>query len=456
MIDLTIRGATVVTSGGRRRAHVSVAGGRIAAISEEPLPAREEIDAEGLLLLPGMVDGHVHFQEPGDTTREDFATGSAAAAVGGVTTVIEHTHSDPVRDVRELDEKVAHLRGRSVVDFGLAAHAWPDRISEVPALWAAGVAFFKVFTCATHGVPGFDRAALRALLLEVARAGALCLIHAEDEGICAANERALRSAGRSDGRVIPEWRSREAELAALATVAELVRDTGARAAVAHVSHAAAVDLLANAQDDGARLWIETCPQYLLLREDEIEEQGALRKFTPPARARSDADLDEMWRRVADGPITHISTDHAPSTRAQKLDRSIWDAPFGLPGVETTLPLLIDAAISGRLSLERVAELTSEAPARLYGQYPRKGSLDLGADADLVLVDPSAERVLRDEDVVSKAGWTPYAGRLLRGWIVRTFVRGRLVARDARPVAEPGWGTYLSNERRAAPARATGG
>jgi dihydroorotase-like cyclic amidohydrolase len=308
--DLAIHGATLVTPAGRRCAHVSVTQGRIAAVTDEPLPAREEIDAEGLLLLPGMVDGHVHFQEPGDTTREDFSTGSAAAAVGGITTVIEHTHSHPVRDVRELETKIAHLRGRSVVDFGLAAHVWPDRISEVSALWAAGATFFKVFTCTTHGVPGFDRAMLRELLLEVARAGALCLIHAEDDAICSANERALRSAGRSDGRVIPEWRSPEAELAALTTVAELVRETGARTAVAHVSHAAAIDLLARTRSGGARLWIETCPQYLLLREDEIESQGALRKFTPPARAHHQADLEAMWRRAAEGSITHVSTDHA--------------------------------------------------------------------------------------------------------------------------------------------------
>ena len=150
----------------------------------------------------------------------------------------------------------------------------------------------------------------------------------------------------------------------------------------------------------------------------------------------------MWRRVAHGPITHISTDHAPATRAQKTDGSIWDVHFGLPGVETTLNLLLNAAIEGRLSLERVVELVAETPARLYGLSPRKGRLEVGADADLVLVDVASERVLDDKLVVSKAGWTPYAGRRIKGRVVMTFCRGQLVADNGHPVGEPGFGRFL--------------
>ena len=336
MHDLAIRGATLVTARGRRRAHLYVDGGRIAAITAEELSAREAIDADGLALLPGMVDGHVHFQDPGDTAREDFRTGSAAAAAGGVTTVIEHTHSHPVRDVVALREKVAHLRGRSLIDFGLAAHAWPDRIAEVAPLWAAGVTFFKVFTCTTHGVPGFDHASLLDLFRELARVGALCLAHCEDEAITAANERALRADGRTDPLVVRDWRTREAELVAAGNVGLLARLSGAHVVAAHVSHAEVADLLGREVAAGARLALETCPQYLYLREDELRPHGAFRKFTPPARIRSDADADALWRRVAEGPITHVSTDHAPATRAQKTEGSIWEAPFGLPGVETTL------------------------------------------------------------------------------------------------------------------------
>ena len=442
MYDLAIHGATLVTGRGRRRANLYVQNGSIAAITDEPAAAERSIDAAGLHLLPGAVDGHVHFQDPGDTSREDFISGSAAAAVGGVTTVIEHTHSHPVRNAGFLREKIEHLRNRSLIDFGLAAHAWPTQLGQHGELWRAGVMFFKVFTCTTHGVPGHDAAHLLGLFRELADLDALCLVHCEDETITAENERALRAAGRLDPAVIAEWRSREAELTALNTVGLLARLTGVRAIAAHVSHAAAVDVLHGEQGHRARLWLETCPQYLYLHEDEILDRGGLRKFTPPARIRSDGDADEMWRRVAHGPITHISTDHAPATRAQKTDGSIWDVHFGLPGVETTLNLLLNAAIEGRLSLERVVELVAETPARLYGLSPRKGRLEVGADADLVLVDLTSERVLDDDAVVSKAGWTPYAGRRINGRVVKTFCRGQLVADNGHPVGEPGFGRFL--------------
>jgi dihydroorotase (multifunctional complex type) len=440
--DLAIYHATLVTPRGRRKANLYVADGRIAGIGDEKLGARETIEAAGLFLLPGSVDGHVHFQDPGDSTREDFISGSSAAAVGGVTTVIEHTHSHPVRDPAFLREKVEHLHNRSVIDFGLAAHAWPDRLGEVRPLWEAGVTFFKVFTCTTHGVPGLDTAHLLRLFREVALFGGLCLVHCEDEAITSENERTLRAAGRADPAVIVEWRSREAELVAANTIGLLARLTGVRAIAAHVSHPAVVDLLQRERALGARLWLETCPQYLYLWEGELREHGAFRKFTPPARIRSDAEADEMWRRVARGPVTHVSTDHAPSTRAHKTEGSIWDVHFGLPGVESTLSLMLNGVSEGRVRLERVVDLLAETPARLYGLYPRKGSLDVGADADLVLVDPASERTLSDAMVVSKAGWTPYAGRRLTGRSVMTFSRGRLVAQEGRPVGKPGWGRFL--------------
>jgi dihydroorotase (multifunctional complex type) len=442
MFDLAIYGPTLVTAGGRRRAHVYTKDGRIAAVTDEKLAAERTIDASGLFVLPGAVDGHVHFQDPGDTTREDFITGSSAAAVGGVTTVVEHTHSHPVRDVAFLRDKIEHLQSRSLVDFGLAAHAWPSQVGQHAELWRAGVMFFKVFTCTTHGVPGFDAANLLGLFRELAGLDALCLVHCEDEAITAENERALRAAGRMDPMVIPEWRSREAELTAVNTVGLLARLTGVRAIAAHVSHPAAADLLQRERALGARLWLETCPQYLYLSEEEILDWGGLRKFTPPARIRSSADADEMWRRVWLGPITHISTDHAPATRVQKTVGSIWDVHFGLPGIETTYALLLNAAVEGRLSLERVVDLVAETPARLYGLFPRKGRLETGGDADLVLVDLAAERTLEDAAVVSKAGWTPYAGRRVKGRVLMTFCRGRLVAQEGRPVAEPGFGRFL--------------
>lgn len=432
-VDLLITGATVVTPEGRRQAHVAVRDGRIQSVGTDRPAARETVDAAGLLLFPGGVDTHVHLMDPGSTEREDFPTGTGAAAAAGVTTIVEHTHGQPVRTVEDLRAKLDYLRGRSNVDFGLAAHAWPGATDAVAPLWEAGITFFKLFTCTTHGVPGHDAAALKAHLEQTARVGAISLMHCEDESLTAAAEELLRAQGRADAGILLDWRNRDAELVATAVAALLVRRTGARATIAHVSNPEVARYVSEERSRGARLAVESCPQYFLLREDEVYEHGALRKFTPPARARVDDDEAQMWRLLRSGALTHISTDHAPSTLEQKRAGDIWNVHFGLPGLDSTFALLLDAAARGHLAYEDVARVYSEKPARVYGLWPRKGSLLPGADADLALVDPTATRILRNEDVLSKAGWTPYAGRQVTGRVVRTYLRGQVIAENGKPL-----------------------
>jgi allantoinase len=427
--DLSIVGGTVVTPEGRAALNVHVEDGRVIALDAERRPAAEVVDASGLLVLPGFVDAHVHLMDPGDSEREDFPSGTAAAAARGVTTVIEHTHGHPVRDAAELRAKVDHLAGRAHVDFALAAHVWPDRIDGLEALWREGVSYLKIFTCTTHGIPGLDHATLRTALLEIARIGASCLVHCEDESLTADAERWLRAAAREDPAVISEWRSAEAELVATQVVATLAATTKAQTTIAHVSSPRVARLVQDARRRGADLAAETCPQYFLLREDELLTEGALRKFTPPARLRDAAEEEAMWTLLRDGAFAYVASDHAPATKAQKLSGSIWDVHFGLPGLDTTGPLLVDAALNGRLTLEAVARLYAEAPARRYGLFPRKGAIAVGGDADLVLIDPRRTWVVSDAVVHSKAGWTPYAGRSVRGEAVATYLRGRQVAAE---------------------------
>jgi dihydroorotase (multifunctional complex type) len=434
-LELGLEGGTVVTGDGRRRANVYVAEGRIAAVTAERHGARERFDATGLLVMPGMVDAHVHLMDPADTSREDFPAGTAAAARAGVTCVVEHSHGGPVRTAGELRDKAVHLRDRARVDFALAAHAWPGHAADALGAWRAGAAYLKAFTCTTHGVPGHDPARLFELFEAAAGAGAICLVHCEEETLTAAAERRLRAAGRDDGRIVPEWRNRAAEEVAVAITRTLAARSGARAVLAHASHPAVVDLAYG-------MVVETCPQYLALLEDEVVTHGPLRKFTPPARARSQAELDAMWAIVAGGRADYVSSDHAPSTREQKAAGSIWDVHFGLPGVDTTLSVLLDGAAAGRLSYERVVAVYSEAPARTYG-LAGKGRLAPGADADLVVVDPDERWEVHHSDVLSKAGWSPFAGRTLRGRAVRTYVRGRLAAAAGEVVAQPGAGRFLA-------------
>jgi dihydroorotase-like cyclic amidohydrolase len=293
-------------------------------------------------------------------------------------------------------------------------------------------------------VPGLLPDDLLRLFRSLADADARALVHCEDEFITEDNEERLRAALRDDYGVIPEWRSVEAELVAVNTVALLARLTGANITVAHASQPEVIDLVRRERGLGARLSIESCPQYFYLDADDVREHGPTRKFTPPAREEPAGEL--MWQRLAAGEVDLISTDHAPSTLEQKFARDIWDCPFGLPGVETTLTMMLNAVNAGRLTLERLAQVYSATPARLLGLYPRKGALRIGSDADVVLVDVEQEHTLRDEDIVSKAGWTPFDGLRVQGRPVMTFLRGTLIAKQGEVVVDPGVGHFAGRSQ----------
>ena len=450
---LVLRGGTVVTARGRAQGNLVLQDGAVAGVvgcGEGPSGARS-LDVDGLFVLPGFVDTHVHLMDPGDASREDFPSGTRAALHQGVTTVVEHTHGWPVTSVERLREKVAHLRGRSWVDYGLAAHVWPDRIGDIGPLWEEGAVFFKIFTCTTHGVPGLPTDLLHEALGAIARCGGAALVHCEDEAMTAGAEARLRAAGREDPWILPEWRSRAAEIVAATVVCLMARLTGARTTIAHASSPDIVDLVAEEAARGTDVRAESCPQYLLMREDDIVSEGSLRKFTPPARLRSDAEQQAMWSAFNTGRIHHLSTDHAPSTRQHKAAGSLWDVHFGLPGLDTTAGLMIDAALSGVTSLEKVVEAYATAPARRY-RLVGKGDLLPGFDADVALVDPAATWTVADTTVRSKAGWSPYSGTTLRGRVVGTVVGGELRMLQGDEVAGEGAGRLVTGAGR----RAAGG
>jgi len=440
-VDLRIEGGTVVSPQGSRRADVHIRDGRIAAITtSDSGEAERRVDADGLLVLPGFVDAHVHLMDPGDPEREDWEHGTAAAAAIGVTTVLEHTHGAPVLAADGLVAKREHVAARSRVDFGLGAHFFPESIDRVPTLWGEGAVFFKAFTCTTHGVPGLGEEELLRAFRAAAAVGAPVLVHCEDESTVDAAEQRLRAEGRADGELLPEWRNRTAERVATERVLRLAGVAGARVVVAHASHPEILAMIEDARRSGTRALGETCPQYLTLLESEVREHGPLRKFTPPARARTDAELEEMWDAVCTGTaVDYISSDHAPSTRAQKMEGDMWTCHFGLPGLDTTSGILIDAAVRGTIPFERLVKLYSEQPARIYGLGPRKGSLSPGSDADLVLVDPGGSWEVEPAAIRSKAGWSPYEGRMLKGRVVATYLRGREVFANDEVVGEPGGG-----------------
>lgn len=434
MFDLEIKNAQIITNTEKYFASVTIHDGKIYSISKEPLgKAKKEIEASGLLLLPGMIDQHVHFMDPSETEREDFIHGSKAAISGGVTTVIEHTHSKPVRDVTYYREKVDYLRDRSYTNYGLTAHVFPEDLGNLKDLWDEGVKIFKIFTCSTHGIPHLNNDQLYRAFQEIKSFEGYCLVHCEDDSITARNEYVLKKENRLDNGIINDWRTQIAEEVAVSTVAFLARKTKVNATIAHVSHPLVVDLINKERELGANLHAEICPQYLFLNDKIIEKEGPFAKFTPPAR--SIEQTKKLLENLKNGDFKLLSTDHAPSTVEQKKEGNIWDCNFGLPGVETTLVMMLDLVDRNIISMENIVEMYSVNPAKMLNMYPQKGHIGIGSDADLVLIEPNHDWVIKNENIISKSGWTPFNNKKVNFKPVYTIVNGNVVMDNQQIIEE---------------------
>jgi allantoinase len=399
--DVLIRGAD---------RDIAIADGVIAGF--DPGPAREEIDARGLTVLPGVIDAHVHFNEPGRTDWEGWATGTRALAAGGATACVEmplNAHP-PTVDGPAFDAKVAAARASAVVDFALWGGIVPGNLDRLDELAERGVVGFKAFMC-DSGIADFPAVDEDTLGAGMARAAALDLpvaVHAEDPGT-------LRTPAGTGWRDFVASRPPEAEHRAIETAIALARETGCSLHVVHVSTAHGVDLVA--QSDAT---CETCPHYLTLTEDDLEALGTRAKCAPPLR--SAAERDALRDRIGD--LAFIASDHSPCPPDMK--RGDFTAAWGgISGCQTLLPLLLD------LGVEDVVRLTSRGPAERL-RLP-KGRIAPGADADLVLVDRDASYA---PELLDRHRLSPFAGRPLRGRVVRTLVRGTTVFDDGRIVAEP--------------------
>ncbi|MFC7044401.1 dihydroorotase [Halobacteriaceae archaeon GCM10025711] len=405
---LTIRNATLA-DGRRRDVRVDTEAGTIDAVGRQ-LSGDETIDATGHRLLPGMIDAHVHFRQPGFSHKETWETGSRSAAAGGVTTVVDQPNtSPPTVDGAAFDEKAGYAE-QSLVDYGLNGGVtgdWdPDSLFDRP-LFALG----EVFLADSTGNMGIEADLFRDAVARATDEDVVVTVHAEDADLF---DDAARE--RDDADAWSAFRTAEAEAAAVERAVAIADDLDATIHVAHTSTPEGVDAAAAA---GATC--EVTPHHLLLSRDDLDELGTFGRMNPPLR--SEARREAVFERVADGTVDVVATDHAPHTREEK-DASIWDAPSGVPGVETALPLLLEEARKDTLDYERVRDLTAANVARIF-DLPRKGRVEAGRDADLVLVDPDASREIRGDDLHSKCGWTPFEGRqgVFPTW---TMVRGTVV------------------------------
>ena len=445
MVGILVRGGTVVGPSGVARNDLRLRAGRIAEIGPGLRPDGDRIvDAGGLTVLPGAIDPHGHQWEPGFTSPPDFTDTTGSAAVGGVTTLLDHPLTTPVVvDLATYEAKAALGERTSLIDFGLHVGASPATLDELPGLWAAGATGVKVFTCPT-GTPldGFDDPVLlEGLFARLGAIEALALVHAEDRATLDANAGWLRAGRQTDATGFPEWHDMAAELTAVNRVLALAAQQRVATYIVHASQPAVVEAVRMAAAGGMSAWAETCPHYLHLTDADLARLGARAMTAPPVR--DEPARAALRRALSDGSIVTVGSDHCAIGAAGKDVTAMEQIVPGVPGLDLFMPLLLELVVGGDLTLERLTQATAASPARIFGLSDRKGRFEVGLDADLVLVDLAASRVVRAADLPGSAGWSPYEGMTLRGTVISTWCRGTEVARDGRPTGRPGFGRHLT-------------
>ena len=436
MTELVIRGGTVITPHGAVFADIAVDEGRISTIAPELSGATREIDARGLTVLPGLIDIHVHFNEPGRTDWEGSATGSRALAAGGGTTFFDMPlNSSPCTvGPAEFDQKRTALEQSSITDFGLWGGIIPGNRSALAELAARGVIGFKAFM-ADSGLPEFPRCDDQTLyegMREAAQFQLPVAVHAEDDEILSKLSSAAVARGRTGIRDFLDSRPVSAEVTAIQRASLLAAETGVKLHIVHVSSGSGVAAALEARAKGADISIETCPHYLFFTEEDMERIGALAKCAPPLRNASERQT--LWDALMRNHIDVVASDHSPAPPEMKRDANFFKVWGGIAGVQCSLAVLLTAGHRDKgLPLPRIAELTAAWPARRFG-LAHKGIIAVNNDADLVLVDLSASCKLTEDRLLQRHRMSPYVDESFCGVVCQTLLRGQSIFAEGKIVA----------------------
>lgn len=437
-----IENARIIRAGRLARANIVVENGKIQSVGQrKPRQADRRIDAKGMLVLPGLVDGHAHLHDPAYTNREDFTSGTSAAAAGGVTTVVEMVLSTPVDTPDRVKAKIEDGQRNSLIDFTF--HAGMMNLKNLPNIAGIvniGVRSFKAFTCKPYYV---DDHTLMSLMRETTMQHSILNVHAEDEQTANENFDRLTAYGRKDPMAHPEWKTNVAEERAVRKVVEFSRAIKARVHISHMSTAEGVGIVRKNKRLRVRVTAETCPHYLTFTREDMKRQGPYLKMNPSLKGLRD--VQALWKGLRDGSVDIVTSEHAPGDRAEKEVgwTDIWKAWGGVPAIETMLPVLLSEGVNKRrLSMATLQRVCCENPAKIFGIYPRKGAIQKGADADLVVVDLKMKRKVRAEDLHYKVGWTPYDGWILKGWSTLTMRRGEIIYENGQLVGKRGTAKFL--------------
>lgn len=439
-VDLVVKNAKLVTPRGIIEGAIIINDGLIVGITKDPHLSQADrvIDAKGKPVLPGPIDGHCHNTSPPDTPE----TSSKAGARGGFTTLLDMP-PEPTFTGEAYSLKKKSFEGNCYIDYtlhGAAASGYPaGSLADQLAQGATGIKFFV-----SNAGPGWPQTYDGDIIngfKEIAGVNGLALIHAENDQMIRDNFKRLKEEGRKDFPAYLEERPPIAEEECGRRIIQYLEETGCKGLIVHTSIPETVYRAAEARIRGVKVNTETCPQYLYLTTDDIKEKGPWVKFAPPARKKETVlRIRELLRK---GWIDTVATDHSPHSKADKIAGldDILDAPNGIPGLEPFLSLMLNGVNEGWMSLERLAAVTSENPAKIFGLYPKKGALQVGSDADLVIVDLDREVTIRNEDQITACGWTPYDGFKVKGAPVLSVVRGRVIMEDGVVVGEKGYGEY---------------
>ena len=427
--DCVLLNGEAATPAGLAKADIGIVGGRIAALGNlAHAKAKQKIDLAGLTILPGVIDSQVHLREPGGEHKEDLASGTAAAALGGVTAVCEMPNTNPATDNQAtLADKLARAQGRAWVDHAFYVGASAANLDQLAGLEnLPGCAGVKLFMGSSTGnlLVAEDEAIFRALSSGRRRMA----IHAEDEARLILRRSLAEQSG--DPSMHPIWRDEETAYLATERVLRLARKASRRVHVLHITTGREMALLAENKDIAT---VEVTPQHLTLTAPDCYERlGTLAQMNPPIRDAKQQDM--LWKAIAEGVVDVIGSDHAPHTREEKA-KPYPKSPSGMTGVQTLLPIMLDHVAKGRLSLLRLVDLVSAGPARALGMA-LKGRIAKGYDADFSIVDLNRVRMIENKWIASRCGWTPFDGMTVTGWPKLTVIGGRIVMRDDALLGEP--------------------
>jgi len=400
---------------------IGVTGGRIAKIGRAIGEAEKTFVFKKELILPGVIDIHAHFREPGATYKEDWESGSKAAAHGGVTLVFDMPNTmPPTTTLQRVEEKRRLAESKSVIDYRICGGVRKGNIHELAGMAPAVSAFGEIFMCESFGELQISKAELLDAYKEIAKTGKVAITHAEDAEINEYFKEKFRKS--NDPAIHGEVRPPLSENVAVATALQLAKATGVKLHLTHISTKESIQLI-RIMKKKADVTCDVTPHHLFLTEENMKELGNFGKMNAPLRSKDDQDA--LWRGIKTGVVDIVASDHAPHTKEEK-KKPYWDAPAGVPGIETMLPLMLTAVKRRWINLYKLVKLMCVNPAKRMGLYPQKGVLAEGSDADIVVVDLNKKWEIHGKDLHTKCRWTPFEGFQVAGMPVMTISKGRIV------------------------------